>query len=137
MTVSHGWKRYPALWTVRMWRGREGSCSNFLRSSEIWVSTVRLTTAARCPHTSWRSSNRLTTAPRRRMSVRRRSSSFGVRETSMPSRSTVRDRTSILTAPNSSGSSPSAASDADGPRTRRRMASTRARSSMTPKGLVT
>ena len=54
-------------------------------SSEIWVSTVRLTTAARCPQTSWRSSRRLATAPFRRMRARRRSNSLGVRETSSPS----------------------------------------------------
>ena len=37
--------RYPAFLTVMMWTGRAGSASSFARSSDIWMSTVRVLTS--------------------------------------------------------------------------------------------
>src|SRR5436305_1527808 len=86
-----------------MCRGTAGSVSSLRRSSATWVSTVRLNTAALYPHTSVRSSMRVTTAPSRRSSATNRSNSFGVSGTGCPFRSTVRDAGITSTGPKCSG----------------------------------
>ncbi len=44
--AAYGSRRYPALRTVRMCLGLDGSGSSLRRSSAMWLSTVRVNTSA-------------------------------------------------------------------------------------------